>query len=318
MRMVARWTPGALAFVAVLMASGCGESPTSVLPHSGPLGAVQPLCQLGCGESDPNPSAPGIFLGSGVTPIACRRTSTHLVTDSDGDLLSDFCETQLGVSFAPELDYTYGDDVRREPYFAARFSGAVDDGTVEIAYLLSYYRDTGSKQFDPGLGAHNGDSEYIILYLYYDYDSEHWVLNTAYYSQHDGYGVYSSLNNAYPTQLYYPSHIGTYPRSWVAEGKHANYATQGECNGGGPLGNDTCVDNNTTARVEVSSYWNIGARNSHSIDCVVSRNPSYEYYGMGRQECYWTARNFRGWVPDSIGGGDSGTSYSSILSNFVF
>lgn len=306
-----------LAVAVVMIVSGCSDWPTSVQLHRSTVG-VQPLCQLGCVQTDPDPNAPGVFLGSGVTPTACRRTNTNLITDSDGDGLGDFCEIQLATNFAPELYYAYGDDVRREPYWAARFMDD-EENEVAIAYLLSYYRDTGSKGSVIGYDAHNGDSEYIILYVYYDYESEHWVLEHAAYSQHTGYTVYMrGPSDAYPPALTYPSHPGLYPRSWVAEGKHANYATQGECNNGGPLGNDTCVDNNTAARVEMASYWNVGSRSSHSIDCVASRNPSYEFYGAGRLECYWTTLNFRGWVPDSVGGKDSGTSYTSILANFAF
>ena len=82
------------AFLAVVMiVSGCSDWPTSVQLHRGTVG-VQPLCQLGCVQTDPDPNAPGIFLGSGVTPTACRRTNTNLITDSDGDGLGDFCEIQ--------------------------------------------------------------------------------------------------------------------------------------------------------------------------------------------------------------------------------
>ena len=50
----------------------------------------------------------------------------------------------------------------------------------------------------------------------------------------------------------------------------------------------------------------------------MSANPDYEFYGAGRVECYWTWKLFRGWVPDSVGGGDSEAAYTDHLSYFGF
>lgn len=295
-----------------LLTSGalsCSESPTMPQPRES---IIQPLCQLGCTETDPNPNAPGVFLGSGVTDIVCfNRTQT----DADGDGLGDFCEKSLVAAFAPQLFYTAGDDVRREPHWASQKIGGQ---RVSIAYMLSYYRDTGSKGAQPGFGAHNGDSEVIREIVYYDETNKHWVLESATYSQHTGSTTYAMSAEGYPVVLEYPSHAGTYPKSWVSEGKHANYAHQNECNDGGFLDNDTCVANTVAARVEAGASLNVGSRLHRLLDCMPSSNPLYEYYGAGRSECYWTSRNFRGWVPDSVGGGDSGTSYSTILTNLGF
>ena len=72
------------------------------------------------------------------------------------------------------------------------------------------------------------------------------------------------------------------------------------------------MDVNTAARVETATFWNIGSRAARLIDCVASRNSSYEYYGSGKLECYWTDQRFRGWIPLNVGGADS-DAYSPQL-----
>jgi len=282
-------------------------------------GIVTPMCQLGCVEQDPDPEAPGVFLGSGVTPDVCIWGG---YTDSDQDGLGEFCENHLGNAFAPELYYWSADNTGREPYWVA---GIAPDGeSVVLGYLLSYYRDEGSNVWACGLpGApsschgHNGDSEAILLTVYYNSSTQHWVLDHANYSQHGDYPSYARGANEYPQSLYYPSHAGTYPRAYVSQGKHANYASASECNSGGTFGSDTCESVNTAARIGVGSVWNLGSRSTPRIDCVTSRDPNYEYYGSGRQECYWTTQNFRGWIPTTVGGAEAGP-YSPVLSAFGF
>ena len=56
-------------------------------------------------------------------------------------------------------------------------------------------------------------------------------------------------------------------------------------------------------RLAWSDSWNIGSLSHPFVYSVASRDPSYEYYGGGRTECYWAEKMFRGWVPDNIGGG---------------
>jgi hypothetical protein len=220
--------------------------------------------------------------------------------------------------------YYWGyDEVGREPYWAAAPS---DSGRVKVAYLLGYYRDAGSDAYICNLPpplwhssceGHNGDSETIILEVYYSVDTSHWILWKAKYSQHTGYGVYSKGLSAYPTKLHFPTHPGAHPRAYVAEGKHANYRSAAECNSGGAFGTDTCGQVNTAARVVVSSAWNVGSSSVPLLDCVVSRDPGYIYYGSGRQECFWANQNFRGWIPTSIGGASS-TPYRTRLNDGGF
>ncbi len=302
------------ALVATLAALACGHEPTVPSPM-GAAGGIGPLCELGCVETDPNPSAPGVFLGSGVSPDVCISGG---YTDADQDGLGDFCEKNLAFAFAPELYYWGFDNVRREPYWVAR--PLVESEQVLIGYLLSDYRDEGSSSYPcslPGAPSschgHNGDSEAIFLTVYYNWSTQHWVLDHANYSQHGDYPTYAKGPKGYPQMLYYPEHAGSYPRAYVSQGKHANYASQTECNNGGTLDTDTCTEVNTAARVEFSTFWNLGSRTSPRLDCVASRNPDYEYYGSGREECYWTYRNFRGWIPETVGGAEA-SAYSGFWS----
>ena len=305
----------------LLIASACSE-PTSNQPLEPPLAKViEPNCQLGCTEPDPNPAAPGVFLGSGVTQGVCTNGSQ---TDADADGLSDFCEKNLAARFAPEMNYYRYDDVRREPRWAARWAPTLAVGPrVRIAYLFSYYRDLGSHTAACSVPGphyaclpHNGDSELVVLDVYYNATTEHWVLGEASYSQHTSFPMYVSGPKGYPP-MEYPSKPGTYPRVYIAEGKHANYKSLSDCNNGGFAGADTCTQVNTAELITAPAGQNLGSRNARFIDCVVSQNSAYEYYGSGKQECYWTVKRFRGWVPTTVGGGDA-EDYSARLSRFGF
>lgn len=308
---------------AITACAPLAEEPSS-RPTVAILGDVQPMCQAGCVELDPNPTAPGVFLSSAVTPDMCFDGG---YTDADHDLLGDKCERDIAMAFAPELKYWNYDVVGREPRWVAR---PIEEGgqlIVYVGYLLSYYRDAGNSSFgcqtfpflEPSCNGHNGDSEAIWLKAYYDAETQHWVLHQARYSQHAGEGVFNRGSNPFPPQLIYPDHAGSYPRAYVSIGKHANYQSIDACNSGGFGNSDTCDGVNTTARVFVSASRDIGSRNTHtySQDCSYSQDPGYLYYNGGREECYWTLRDFQGWIPDSVGGPPS-SPYSTILSNHGF
>jgi hypothetical protein len=126
-----------------------------------------------------------------------------------------------------------------------------------------------------------------------------------------------------------PEDDGGYPAIYVSQKKHANYFSESDCNGGGPyldliggeISTDDCSEVNATARLEWSNWWNIGSSanppGSRLVNCVESRNPAYEYYGQGRQECFWSAMPFRGWVPDQVGGTEAG-GYDQRLAYWGF
>jgi hypothetical protein len=271
------------------------ENPTSSSPYLTP--SIGPLCQLGCIETDLNPNEPGVFLGSGVDDELCFNGSQ---TDNDDDGLSTFCEKNLAVAFAPELWYASNDELGREPKWVAQRLLDGGEASVRVMYLLSYYTDIGTTEPPCSVSspcyAHYGDSEWIALDLYYNEGTHHWVLDKAYYSAHDGMNVYGRIGNQeFPLQLTYPSHPGAYPLSWVAFGKHANYASQSECDLGGAFGYDHCSLANTGARVDAGNNLNLGSRWIHSgaQNCWSSTNPVLKNNGV--QECYWTYRRFSGW-----------------------
>lgn len=225
------------------------------------------------------------------------------------------------AAFSPELYYWFYDAIGREPYWAARWNGA---GKIRLVYLLSYYEDLGSDSFGCTIPPfsqlclpHHGDSEVIVLDVYYVSTKEHWLLNTAFLSQHGSYVPFDRGVKNYPIQLTYPTKAGGYPRVYVAEKKHANYPSVDACNSGGQFGTDTCEDVNTAARDSYGAIYNIGSDAHRLIDCVTSRNPSYQYFGEARTECYWTSQDFRGWVPARIAG-TAATAYSEILSDLGF
>lgn len=295
---------------------------------------VQPLCQIGCVEDGPYPEAPGVFLGSGVTPEQCF----YFGTDADSDELSDFCEKQLMFAFNPELRYYHLDYVDREPYWAAGPTGSADD-PIRIVYLLSYYRDNGSDAWVCSLPfapsschGHNGDSEVVAFDVYYDAVHEHWVMHAAYYSQHNDLRVASREGaDAFPRRvrygtpthytwysLQYPEHPGSYLRVYVSEGKHANYFSTSDCETGGAFQTDTCAHVDTSVRGVMANVWNIGSRQGQLINCVEARSTAHPYYGSHRAECYWTpGSNFRGWFPPDVGG-DEADPYDVVLTALDF
>lgn len=289
------------------------DSPASV-------GGIQPMCQLGCLDEDPNPepNSIGIYLGSGVTEDLCFGGGQ---TDNDADGLSTFCERALAQAFAPQLYYAHNDNVGREPRWAAM---PINGTQVRIAYLLAYYVDNGPLLScgilhepvtliwgDDACDGHWGDSEAITLDVQFDPALEHWVLQRAQLSTHHEYRIFSA-RHGYPS-LYYPEHPGGYPRIWIAFSKHANYESDSACDSGGTLNSDECLSD-TFARVEAGGNLDIGSRASHtsSQDCVGSANPVYA--GNGVTECFWTDRRFTGWSGASPNAG----SYVDRLANLGF
>lgn len=320
--------PRILVATGVFFALACTPLPTdqeSLDRVPSTASEVAPSCFPGCGDDDPAPTAPGIFLTSLYTSTTCGPNNPKGIGDTDRDGLSNMCEEKLAFEFRPELYFYQFDEVGREPHFAVR-PLVPSTEEVRIAYMLSYYRDAGSTAWVCGLpGAHsschghNGDSELIVLDVYYNEATRHWVLSRAYLSQHGELVPYTRGSGTHPTMLEYPVRQGGYPRVYVSQGKHANYPTRSACNNGGFFDTDTCVQVDKKERVRADFYLNIGSRAAHkaSQDCMPSSNPDYQYYGSGRTECYWTSKAFRGWIPPWIGGASSGP-YTTPLAAMGF
>lgn len=308
--------------LSVILLGACSEDVAAPDSRVARPQLIVPLCVEGCQSQDPSPTSPGYFLGPGANPANC--IGADYWPDTDQDNLGDGCESQLLVAFAPLLKYDGSDFTLREPHAAARWT--VTDETVRLMYMISYYRDMGSVDpyctYNwgwpwPTCDGHLGDSEWISEDVSYDFTTQHWVLIRAEYSQHDGTRVYAPTGgNPYPG-LQYPTKAGGYPASWVAIGKHANYATVTECN---DSFSDYCSGSPVTARVNTGANVNIGSRAHHSSgqDCMVATSTSHPFYGSGKKECYWTGANFTGWYPDSIPGDRSTTAYGPKLASQGF
>jgi hypothetical protein len=276
--------------------AACGENP------SAPRSDTPEYAIVG---TDPAPSAPGIFLGTDVTATGCLGN----VGDGDNDGLLNRCETALAAAFAPELNYAGSDDTRRQPHWAARPLGG---SKVRLAYLLSLYRDLGTLGCDLGIvlcGGHYGDSEALVLDVYYHGTTGHWLLDQAVYSAHGVYNVYPRFFAAYPG-MNYPARAGGYPRAFLALRKHAGYRSDRECDDG-ELGLDECTTD-TRVRLAAGAALDIGSRAFHtaSQDCVAGATTAT----AARTECYWTERDFGGWQGRTPKAG----AYSSILGFFGF
>jgi hypothetical protein len=279
---------------ALAVVAACGEGPTA--PIDRPFPAL---------VTDPAPAAPGIFLGDAVTPAVCTDGSQ---SDTDHDGLADTCERELAAAFAPELAYASADRTTREPRWAARALGR----KVRVVYLLSLHFDLGAYGCPFGLvvcGGHYGDSETIVLDLYYQSSSRHWVLDQAIYSAHGFYNVYPRLLSAYPG-MNFPGRRGGHPRAFLAIGKHALYRSDTECDDG-EVGLDECKAD-TRQRLAATPALDIGSRTTHTAaqDCVRST----VFLTSTALECYWTTRAFGGWQGKTPKAG----AYSSVLDSFGF
>jgi hypothetical protein len=268
---------------------------------------VTPMCLPGCLEDDEDPSKPGIFLTSAVTPAECFNSGN---TDGDQDGLADRCERDIAAAFAPHLAISGSDRTGREPKWAAK--PFPQDAMVRVAYLLSYYFDDGPttswcnnnipeiiypplsvELWRKACSGHYGDAEMIVLDVYYHAPSKHWLLDCAVYSAHTDWNLYCRPSTKLYPALEYPTTLGGAPRSYVAYQKHANYKSQTDCNNNRIIGSDSCFPSRHE-RVYAGGNANIGSRLHHSFgqDCWASTN---SLYAANPKECYWTVRNFNGW-----------------------
>jgi hypothetical protein len=250
---------------------------------------------------DPNPAAPGYWMGTTVTPARCISVTGAGINDLDDDALHDPCEDLLAFRFRPALrSSVYDCDMGMEPYWAAK--AFPNRGVVRIAYLFSYYSDCGV----PGCSVapcsgHQGDSEFITVDLRYDAAAEHWYVSQAFYAAHWlTEGNSSELMSG--SSLEYPERHGGYPRVWVAHGKHGSYRSRDACNNGAYLDADDCNESypdNGDTRIYHSSWRNVGSAAKNFINlgtCVTGGRLVNHYpqsYGI---ECYWVPGDkFGGW-----------------------
>lgn len=260
---------------------------------------------------DPDPDAPGYFIGGDYTMDHCTSG-----VDLDYDGFDDNCEYRIASRFKPLLATHPGDDTSGEPYFAVKYLEdlpfATGDG-VQVMYMFAYYMDWG----DPfGGGGHIGDSEFIVLYIDYDEMSQHWRMTGALYAAHWGETPFDFTYASHQT-FEFPDADQGYPRVWVARGKHASYPTERKCNEGGYIEADDCSDNTDDARIDLFADRNVGSGDYPFRNCVYSENP-VSYAGI---ECFWydppppLEYEFCGWNLDRT---SCSTGYFSHLSEFGF
>lgn len=297
--------------------------------------------------SDPNPPAPGYWMGTTVTPSTCISPTGAGINDADYDGLSDYCESLLALKFRPALTVSaYDCDAGMEPYWAAKVFPN-QGNVVRLIYLFSYYRDCGApdsfsltctaQQFAGNLGTlvgllpdfyvgpipissedlcagHQGDSEFMIEDLKYDAANQHWYVARAFFSAHwrtDGdHSRWTSTAG-----LEYPEKYAGYPRDWVAEGKHANYPTRDACSNHGGYA-DTCNSNpNGGAQIRGGQNYNVGSVQHPFINqqaCVTGGKLVAYYPDQYGIECYWKpADTFAGWSPYPMA--TDATPYYSVL-----
>jgi hypothetical protein len=241
----------------------------------------------GSGGGTPG-TVPGIQLPMDITLNDC---TTDLSADADMDGFNDECEYQLAYAFRPLLRVSYRDDhLARDPYWSVKYDPTT--ARVHIFYALAYLRDGGSK--DLQVGAHNGDSEWIILEVHHVMAGQ-WQMDYGRLSAHWGepLGIDASGRWSYQDFTFSLGSRGR-PDVWVAEEKHANYNTQAHCDVGS-YNTDTCDENTMLQEPLVSRQRNVG--NSAPVgtwthDCVSTTLNNY-----GRVECFWAPwkSEFAGW-----------------------
>jgi hypothetical protein len=293
---------------------------STITTATGPAHVVSSDCGMYARECESTGSggggttATGILMPSNVTSSACRNAPTD---DADADGYSDACEYQLAYSFRPHLVMDTEDDAPgREPYWSVRGAGR---DSVQVAYLLSYYFDPGEPV--SGWWDHNGDSEFIILTLRNVTGTSRWVVMHAVLSAHWGTDSDATYDGGYGS-LQFPFTPQGRPRVWVAENKHANYATQSSCEWGG-YGADECDSPDGGNALEVLAHRNIGnytsVRGQKVIDCVQSvAGDSYRT----ATECFFTTAlsgdYFAGWVTSPYREGSHAPHYRHVLATWWF
>ncbi|HWO90257.1 MAG TPA: hypothetical protein VNL98_14020 [Gemmatimonadales bacterium] len=293
-------------------------------------------------------------MGSLVTPAECFSESGVGINDIDRDGLDDLCEQYLAERFRPLLATQPGDcDLGREPRWAAKYFPR-QGNVVRIAYLLSYYVDCGAStpaceagdfiftktpfyavfvtlstlgleddlfgvefQDEPYCAGHQGDSEFLIVEVVFDSDTEHWVTQSAFLSAH--YGTQGdNSRRAGAWELEFPDGFGRYPMVWVSKGKHANYVSRSECNAQSrfSLRTEDCLSE-TPLRTRLEFF---GDRNVGSLQVNLPRDSSCVAGGLLHDiypelyslECYWLpGYTFAGWSP--VSQATDASAYSSHL-----
>ena len=286
----------------------------------------------GGGGSPPPPSVGGggATLSSAMTRSYCYGLAVPLnsYSDRDFDLVRDDCEAALAQRLAPLLNIGNWDHVPlRQPYWSLSRHPLHPDN-LQIIYALAYLADGG---YLWGIGAHSGDSEFIILEVK-NTSGSNWGIIEATLSAHFGAeeGVapqdQSGADSYYWDDLDYPQ--GPFPRIWSSLDKHANYRNRAACEGAGASYSDSCGGDYIGTQIYAPASRNLGnfyhstvwnhMTSTQLLDCTHWEGASFLYsaYRTG-EECLWRTSNdrFSGWNPAKP---DLVTPYWRIFKIFGF
>lgn len=112
----------------------------------------------------------------------------------------------------------------------------------------------------------------------------------------------------------YPTVQQTYTRVYVANRKHANYATRSKCNSGALFGADNCAENVDDQRLTIDINRNVGSFVAPLLNARYSATPG-TYPGT---EYFWQDVRFCGWHSPSVAREEcSPTSYYDFLMQYL-
>ena len=282
--------------------------------------------------TDRETAAEGLFI-PGWNQVRCFDVPGRGNRDPDGDTMDNACEDALAAAFAPGLwvagDCNYDAGVGRqggEYYYAVQPYRHESSKVARIAYLPAYYWDCGSPP--EGSGGHDGDSEFFIVDVRYDDTTRRWVTQQIFLSAHCGtvtgqrcmWYPDPTTTTVTPTGTVQPfswidGTVRGAPIIWVAEGKHSNYSTREDCNGGGLAGSDTCDQDDRFYRFPVRfGQQNIWSRAMPQQACVGASLWGSTRVASGTTECFWPRQTFYGWQGLYLVGS---TAYSDILAQYA-
>ena len=292
--------------------------------------------------TDRGPSAEGLRV-PGWNEVRCFDAAARRKRDPDGDTMDNACEDALAAAFAPGLkvavDCNYDPGVGRQggeyyygvqPYWYRSSEVAPLERRVRLAYLPAYYwEDCGSptEGHVPFGDGHDGDSEFFIVDLQFNDATRRWATQQIFLSAHCGtltgqrcmWYPDPTSTTVTPTGTAQPfswidGKVRGAPIIWVAEGKHSNYSTREDCNGGGLAGSDTCERDDRFYRFPVRlARQNIWSRAIPHQACVGASLWGSTRVAPGTTECFWPRRTFYGWQGLNLGS----TAYSDILAQYA-
>ncbi|HET6229237.1 MAG TPA: hypothetical protein VFE05_04100 [Longimicrobiaceae bacterium] len=289
--------------------SQCAESGSNPAPP--PIGTVDN--SLYDAPGDPSPGSPGVFLGTGTTQTTCvvGPPGGFAAGDLDRDGMVDQCEFSIARSFAPQLHMHPSElCAAGEPAWAT----APKNGEVWIAYMPAYYWDCGYENLGR-YDAHTGDSEMIIVVVQFSPSTQHWVFRRMWTSAHYNeahLGISTDYSEWSDTNIAFPVRTGAFPAVWVALDKHANYRSNGRCEGNSNA-MERCGDSFLN-RFPVRADRNAGGPRADFLGCALSEvSPE-----TNRRECFYTPdpSGFRGWHGMQVGG--TATAYWNVLQGMFY